>query len=609
MTGSSHDEHADATATLRCEECRSRLAHDQRYCVECGARRGRLSELIAERIRTMLAQGQGAVAPLGLVDAEPSAAGAVASTGMSRSMPSPRASASAIMAMLAFGVIVGSVTGSNAYSQDGAPMILAVAPPPAAPSTPPPAPAPTSSATSSSGSGSSSSQPAGAPPSSSSSSPSSSTPASSNSGASTTPSTLPPVKHVFVIMLADQRYDQTFGAPTRDPYLAKTLRKQGELLPNYYAVAQGDLANEIALISGQGPTPQTAVNCPQFTEIKPGDTGTEGQALGSGCVYPSKSLTLADQLTTAGKTWKAYIQDMGTGPHGQASTCRHPALGKVDSGQPASRKDPYVTWSNPLVYFHSIAKTACAKSDVGLTQLTADLKTASTTPAFSYIVPSPCDNGSDQPCVPGAKPGLRASDAFLRSVVPKIEASAAYKADGLIAITFDQAPQTGPYADASSCCNNPPQYPNLPTTTTTTPTTTTPTTTTPATTTGTTPTVPYSIVPPTTTTTPTTTTPTTTTPTTTTPTTTTPTTTTPTTTTTPASEQTGQTNPTGGGGEVGLLLISQYAKPNSADLLDYFNHYSLLSSIEQLFGLKRLGYARDPALPAFGKPQYNNYKG
>ena len=97
-----------------------------------------------------------------------------------------------------------------------------------------------------------------------------------------------------------------------------------------------------------------------------------------------------------------------------------------------------------------------------------------------------------------------------------------------------------------------------------------------------------------------------TTPTTTTPTTSTPTTTTPTMT-TPASELTGQTNPTGGGGEVGLLLISRYVKPNSVDDLDYFNHFSFLSSIEALFGLRRLGYARDPALPSFAKAQYNNY--
>jgi phosphatidylinositol-3-phosphatase len=401
---------------------------------------------------------------------------------------------------------------------------------------------------------------------------------------------------VFLIMLSDQGYDQTFGAPASDPYLATTLRKQGELLPNYYAVTQGPLANAIALISGQGPTPQTAANCPEFAKVEPGVAGKEGQVVGSGCVYSSSTLTLADQLTSKGDTWKAYVEGIGSGPHGQAKTCRHPALGTADPGVAASLQDPYVTWRNPFVYFSAIDKAACASDDVGLTQLASDLKTAKTAPTFSYIVPSPCDDGDSQPCVAGAQSGLTAADRFLKGVVPEIEASPAYKDGGMIAITFDQAPQTGPDADSSSCCDNPTAYPNLPaTTTTTTPTTTTPTTTTPSTatttvtTTTTTAPVPYPIAPTATTTTPTTTTPTT------------------TTTTTPASELTGQTTPTGGGGEVGLLLITKYVKAGSVDTLDYFNHYSLLSSIEQLFGLKRLGYATDAALPAFGKQQYNDY--
>ncbi len=50
---------------------------------------------------------------------------------------------------------------------------------------------------------------------------------------------------------------------------------------------------------------------------------------------------------------------------------------------------------------------------------------------------------------------------------------------------------------------------------------------------------------------------------------------------------------------MGLLLISRYVKPNSVDEVDTFNHFSLLKSIEDLFGLKPLGYARDSALPVF----------
>jgi hypothetical protein len=46
-------------------------------------------------------------------------------------------------------------------------------------------------------------------------------------------------------------------------------------------------------------------------------------------------------------------------------------------------------------------------------------------------------------------------------------------------------------------------------------------------------------------------------------------------------------------------------KPRSTDLFDYFNHFSLLGSIEKLFKLKRLGYAADPQLVLFDTSVYN----
>jgi hypothetical protein len=86
-------------------------------------------------------------------------------------------------------------------------------------------------------------------------------------------------------------------------------------------------------------------------------------------------------------------------------------------------------------------------------------------------------------------------------------------------------------------------------------------------------------------------------------------TTTPTSTTPTTSLGGGETTPTGGGGEVGLLLISQYVKPNSTDVIDYFNHFSLLGSIEKLFGLHTLGYAGATGLATFGIGVFNNYAG
>jgi hypothetical protein len=60
---------------------------------------------------------------------------------------------------------------------------------------------------------------------------------------------------------------------------------------------------------------------------------------------------------------------------------------------------------------------------------------------------------------------------------------------------------------------------------------------------------------------------------------------------------------------VGLLLLSRYVKPGTLEVFDYFNHFSLLASIEDLFGLKRLGYASQRLLPVFGAAVYTAYSG
>jgi hypothetical protein len=247
-----------------------------------------------------------------------------------------------------------------------------------------------------------------------------------------------------------------------------------------------------------------------------------------------------------------------------------------------------VTWRNPFVYFHSLIDGPdCASGDVGLGQLASDLKVAGTAPSLAYIVPNRCHDGAEQPCAPGQPSGLPAADAFLRTLVPTIESSPAYRDGGLIAITFDQAPPTGPNADSTSCCNQP-TYPNIPAGSSAT---------TPASgTTGPTgptgPTGTSSATGPT-----------------------------GTTGATGPTGPTGATGPSGatpppvtpgtppGGGKVGLLLISPFVKAGSANTTDSYDHFSLLRSIEDLFGLPHLGYAADPALPAFDKVVYNAYTG
>jgi phosphatidylinositol-3-phosphatase len=58
-----------------------------------------------------------------------------------------------------------------------------------------------------------------------------------------------------------------------------------------------------------------------------------------------------------------------------------------------------------------------------------------------------------------------------------------------------------------------------------------------------------------------------------------------------------------GGGRIGALVISRFAAPGTSTSRAY-NHYSLLGSIERLFGLPRLGYART-VTHLFGNDVYN----
>jgi hypothetical protein len=580
-TSSTSGDSRNTSRVSCCQACGARLAYDQRYCVECGVRRGALPPAIAERIGVVPRGGRGQANEAGYEDGVSEAAAATDSHE-ARSLNDLSASVSgvAVIALLAFGVLVGSAVSPAGQSRADAPIVVAVSPSTTASSSSPPAPVSTPPSTTEAAVTPVLSTPTGATPESTGST--STAPASTPNpqpGGASEPSapTLPPITHVFLIVLSSQGFNAAFGPSSQAPYLSKTLTGQGELLNNYYAVSGGELANEIALISGQGPTPQTAANCPLYTDITPGTVGAQGQVLGSGCVYPRQALTLGDQLTAEGRGWKAYIDGSGASSSGQPATCLHPAFGSADPNQNSTPAGASVTWRDPFVYFHSVIdNTTCSSSVVGLDQLAPDFQSAAKTPSLAYIVPDRCHDGSDQPCAPGQSSGLAAADSFLRKVVPEIQSSPAYKTGGLIAITFDQAPQSGTGADSSGCCITP-AYPNLPTTTGATGTTGTGTTVATGTTaangtTGATGTTGMTGI----------------------------TSTTPTTGTTTATAA--------GGGRVGLLLISKYVKPGSLNVSGEYNHFSLLASIENLFGQSHLGYAGTQGLLAFDTSVYNAHK-
>jgi hypothetical protein len=328
----------------------------------------------------------------------------------------------------------------------------------------------------------------------------------------------PPIKHVFVIVLENKNFDETFGPASEAPYLAKTLTAKGQLLRQYYGTGHESLDNYITMVSGQAPNPQTQGDCIfGFNEMVPGTMGDDGQALGMGCVYPPAVKTVADQLEDAGKRWKGYMEDMGT-------PCRHPPIGAMDDTQSARPDDQYATRHNPFVYFHSIIddQARCEAHVVPLDRLPGDLASADTTPNFAFITPDLCSDGHDAKCADGGPGGYAGIDAFLSTWVPRILSSPAYADGGMVIVTFDESED-----GAEACCHEP-TGPNTP--------------------------------------------------------------------------MPGIQGP--GGGRTGTVLISGWIEPGSTNDSPY-NHYSLLRSLEDLFGLAHLGYAGQGGLRPFGSDVYN----
>jgi hypothetical protein len=273
------------------------------------------------------------------------------------------------------------------------------------------------------------------------------------------PPPLPPIRHVFVLLLENQSYDVAFGQQSPAPYLARTLPAQGALLTRYYAIGHASLGNYVALVSGQAPNEATQLDCPTFTDFiaTAAALDAHGQLPGSGCVYPKIVPTLPDQLEAAGLTWKAYMEDMGKDPARESATCGHVRLAALETTSVAKPSDQYAAKHNPFVYFHSIIddQARCDAHVVNLERLPQDLQSAATTANYIFITPNLCNDGHDVRCVDGRRGGLFAIDVFLRRWVPLIESSPAFQADGMLVITFDESDSAGA-AGSAACCGERP---------------------------------------------------------------------------------------------------------------------------------------------------------
>src|SRR5436305_12919216 len=75
---------------------------------------------------------------------------------------------------------------------------------------------------------------------------------------------VPPAHHVFVIVLENHEFFDTFGPSGQvfAPYPNRTLVPMGQLLTQYYGVGHSSADNYIAMAGGQPPTPSGQDDCP-----------------------------------------------------------------------------------------------------------------------------------------------------------------------------------------------------------------------------------------------------------------------------------------------------------------------------------------------------------
>lgn len=132
---------------------------------------------------------------------------------------------------------------------------------------------------------------------------------------------------------------------------------------------------------------------------------------------------LVTLLRNAGISWKAYQENI------DGRTC------------PLTGNYPYAPKHNPTVYFDDVTgandprSAYCIAHERPYTELATDLRD-NTTARYNLITPNLCDDMHDA-CAP-TNDAVKQGDAWLARAVPRILASAAYRAGGVLLITWDE---------------------------------------------------------------------------------------------------------------------------------------------------------------------------
>jgi phosphoesterase family protein len=213
-------------------------------------------------------------------------------------------------------------------------------------------------------------------------------------------SAVPAFQHVFMIMMENTDYSQIMEDPSDTPFM-HSLMSQGTLLANMHGVYHPSDENYMAVAGGD----TYAVGAEYYPDIK------------------DPSPNLGDELTAAGKTWKAYEQGMGT-------PCN---LSSNDDSYYEPDDAPFINYTDV-----SGNPAYCAQHLFDTAQLATDLRSAPTTPSFSWIAADDYYDGESSGN--GDATSLRVQDGWLRQTITPIMRSPAWTTQkSLLVLTWDES--------------------------------------------------------------------------------------------------------------------------------------------------------------------------
>ena len=207
---------------------------------------------------------------------------------------------------------------------------------------------------------------------------------------------LPNFSHIFIIVMENKEASQIVDNPDA-PFLNELARAYARAT-DYYAISHPSLPNYLAL------------------------TGGDTFGITSDChTCFVNADNIASQLAAAGKTWKAYMESM-------------PEPCFVGDKLP-----DYSVNHDPFMYYDDIRTNPdlCSRV-VPFSQFSIDLR-AGTLPDFVWITPNTCNDMHS--CA------ISIGDSWLKTLVPEILASPAWKDNGVLFITFDEG------VTQSGCCS------------------------------------------------------------------------------------------------------------------------------------------------------------